>query len=112
MSVKSKGDAGEYEFTRAAYDELKDAEQRYQVEFLLDLIPTEQRGVWWLSVIARAKGEDEGLTYIAKWKGSWPNAQVVSYAAFLYGATHRCVRMVEAWYKEREAQEERRQAEG
>lgn len=105
MKGRSKSDSGEYEFTRAAYDELRDAERLFQVEFHLELIPTPQKGVWWLSVIVRAKGESEGLSYLVKWQGSWPNANTQSYGAFLYQALHRTVRMVEAWHAQREADE-------
>lgn len=98
MGSKKAGDGGEYEFTRAAYDELRDAEKRYEVTFVLSLEPTGQRGVWALSVVAVANGGSDGLAYIAKWQGSWPNSVAVSYGAFLYAACHRCVRMVEAWH--------------
>lgn len=103
MSAKSKGDAGEYEFTRAAYDELRDAEKKYPVSFVLSLEPTEQRGVWALSVVAVADDGADGLAYVAKWQGAWPNSMVISYGAFLYQACHRCVRCVEAWHQDRQA---------
>lgn len=103
MSNRSKGDSGEYEFTRAAYDELKDAERDYGVVFELTTEPTAQKGVWALTVTARVKNRIEGLAYITCWRGSWPNAQVVSYGAFLYQACHRTVRMVEAWHQDQVA---------
>lgn len=99
MSSKRNSDSGEYEFTRAAYDELKDAESKYGVKFVLSLEPTGQRGVWALAVVACADSERDGLAYVSRWEGSWPNAVSVSYGAFLYAACHRCVRMVEAWHK-------------
>jgi hypothetical protein len=99
MGKHTKTDAGEYEFTRAAYDELRDAEASMEVKFVLSLEPTGQRGVWALSVVAVADDGSDGLAYIAKWQGSWPNSMAVSYGAFLYAACHRCVRMVEAWYQ-------------
>lgn len=99
MGKHTKSDAGEYEFTRAAYDELRDAEKQYEVKFVLSLEPTGQRGVWALSVVAVSDEGSDGLAYIAKWQGSWPNSVAVSYGAFLYAACHRCVRMVEAWHK-------------
>jgi hypothetical protein len=105
MSNKSKGDSGEYEFTRAAYDELRDAEKACGVSFVLSLEPTTQRGVWALSVAAVSHQGDDGLVYIARWTGSWPNSMVVSYGAFMYQACHRCVRMVEAWYQCRQVEE-------
>jgi hypothetical protein len=101
MSKGNKGDSGEYEFTRAAYDELRDAEKQYEVTFVLSLEPTLQRGVWALSVVAAANDGRDGLAYIAKWSGSWPNSMAVSYGAFLYQACHRCTRMVEAWYADK-----------
>lgn len=104
MSKKS-GDSGEYEFTRAAYDELREAEGRYAVKFVLSLEPTGQRGVWALAVVACSDNANDGLAYVAKWSGSWPNAISVSYGAFLYAACHRCVRMVEAWNKAREEED-------
>lgn len=105
MSNKSKGDAGEYEFTRAAYDELKEAEAAMPVEFHTELLPTAQRGVWLLVVACRAKGEYESITLVSRYMSTWPNSQVTSFGAFFYGAVHRCVRMAEAWHAERERQE-------
>lgn len=105
MANRGKGDNGEYEFCRAAYDELRDAERSMEVTFVLSLEPTTQRGVWALSVVAVSNEGDDGLAYIAKWSGSWPNSMAVSYGAFLYQACHRCVRMVEAWYQCRKVEE-------
>jgi hypothetical protein len=101
MSSKKAGDNGEYEFTRAAYDELRDAEKQYDVTFVLSIEPTGQRGVWAMAVVALPNEGDDGLAYVARWQGSWPNAMAVSYGAFLYQACHRCCRMVEAWHKDR-----------
>lgn len=105
MASKKAGDGGEYEFTRAAYDELRDAEKAFEVRFVLSLEPTGQRGVWALAVVAVADDSSDGLAYIAKWQGSWPNSVAVSYGAFLYSACHRCVRMVEAWYQTKRIEE-------
>jgi hypothetical protein len=105
MGKHGKTDAGEYEFTRAAYDELRDAEKRYQVEFSLQLIPTTQKGVWALSVAARALGEHEAIAYCARYQGSWPNSTATSYGAFMYQCCHRVCRMVEAWHAQREVDE-------
>jgi hypothetical protein len=99
MGHKKNSDSGEYEFTRAAYDELRDAEVAMEVKFVLSLEPTAQRGVWALSVVGVSNDGSDGLAYIAKWQGSWPNSIAVSYGAFLFTACHRCVRMVEAWYQ-------------
>jgi len=105
MSSKHKGDQGEYEFTKAAYDELRDAEEYYQVIFTLALHPSAQRGVWSLVVMVRAKGEHEVMSYSNKYEATWPNAVSISYGAFLYQCCHRVVRMVEAWHRQRELDE-------
>lgn len=105
MTKTRKGDNGEYEFTRAAYDELRSAELAMEVTFVLSLEPTPQRGVWALSVVASSNKGDDGLAYVVKYQGAWPNAVAVSYGAFLYQACHRAVRMVEAWYQTRRIEE-------
>jgi hypothetical protein len=105
MGKHATSDKGEYEFTRAAYDELRDAETSMEVTFVLSLEPTAQRGVWALSVVAVSNDGLDGLAYVAKWTGSWPNSVAISYGAFLYQACHRCVRMVEAWYQTKKVEE-------
>ncbi len=112
MNHKKNGDSGEYEFTRAAYDELRDAEVAMEVKFVLSLEPTAQRGVWALSVVAVSDDGEDGLAYIAKWQGSWPNSVAVSYGAFLFAACHRCVRMVEAWYASKREESAPKEARG
>ena len=109
MGKGNKGDGGEYEFTRAAYDELRDAEKLYDVTFVLSLEPTGQRGVWALAVVALDAEGVDGLAYVARWAGSWPNSMAISYGAFLYQACHRCCRMVEAWHKSKREEEAARQ---
>lgn len=105
MGKHSKGDQGEYEFTKAAQDELMDAEALYQVEFQIELHPGSQRGVWTLVVLVRAKGEHELVSYSNKYSATWPNSVAISYGAFLYQCCHRVVRMVEAWHAQRELDE-------
>lgn len=98
MTSKSKGDAGEYEFTRAASDEQRDAEKRYNVLFATFLDQDVSRGVWRLTVECYKPVEGGVDARICGYSGLWPNSTVVSFAAFLYGATHRCVRMVEQYF--------------
>lgn len=108
MSGKSKGDQGEYEFTRAAYDELRDAEKTFPCVFDLYIEMGDQKGVWCLVVTCKDSTGAHALAYIARWSGAWPNAQSQSFAAFLYAACHRTVRMVEMFYDHtREAERER-----
>jgi hypothetical protein len=95
MSNRTKGDQGEYEFTRAAYDELMDAGKRMGVEFNTFLEPADARGVWSLTVVAWKAMKDGGDRRLCSYQSRWPNSQVMSFGAFLYGATHRLVRMLE-----------------
>lgn len=91
-----KGSSGEYAFTRAAYDEMRDSEVRYATKWSIDLGGTFQKGVWSLRVTAVAlTGDCEGRV-VAAYEANWPNSQVGSFASFLYQCTHRVARMVEA----------------
>jgi len=100
MSIQ-KGGNGEYAFTRAAYDEQRDAEVRYATKWASTLGTTFQKGVWSLRVEATAlTGECKGRV-IASYEASWPNAQATTFAAFLYQCNHRVARMVEShWLDE------------
>jgi hypothetical protein len=100
MSSRSKGDQGEYEFTRAAYDELADAQKRLGLDFVTHLEASPQRGVWRFLVVAWCPAADGVDRRVASYEAVWPNSQVQSFGAFLYGCTHRCVRMAEAWRQE------------
>lgn len=108
MSHHSKGDRGEYEFTRAATDTLNDVEKACEVVISTDLQISKQRGVLALVMHAVAKGGGDGLTYVATYQADWPNAYAVSFAAFYFQCAHRLARMVEAWYQEKAAEKWRR----
>lgn len=103
MSSKhtARGDSGEYAFTRAAYDEVMDAEIAYDVEFLITLQPTRSKGVWLLTTAVLYRGGRREDGPVVSYAASWPNSTVQSFGAFLYGAHHRTCRMVEAWYNTR-----------
>lgn len=103
-----KGGNGEYAFTRAAYDEQRDAEVRYATKWRTSLGTTFQKGVWSLRVEAEAlTGECRGRV-IASYEACWPNAQATTFAAFLYQCNHRVARMVEShWHDEQRKGAER-----
>lgn len=94
-SSRKKGDQGEYEFTRAAWDELRDSQANFRVEYDVTLHPTKRPGVWELSIVAWRLGQEAQEWGYCSYRAEWPNAQVQSYGAFLYGACHRIVRMTE-----------------
>ncbi len=105
---KHKGDQGEYEFTRAAYDELAEAQVEFGVKFTIDLSMTRQRGVWALAIVSHEPTTGDVVGLVNKYEATWPNATTISFGAFLYAASHRCVRMVEANWKARGQEEEER----
>lgn len=106
MTSKARGDAGEYEFTRAAYDELKDSEKHYNVHYTVSTRPSDSRGVWVFRVIASICEDGCAAHMVANYEASWPNSMVVSYGAFLYQMCHRTARMVEMWHKQRKEAEQ------
>lgn len=107
---KHKGDQGEYEFTRAAYDELAEAQVEFGVKFRIDLSMTKQRGVWSLAIIAEMPEPGSVVGIVGRYEATWPNATAVSYGAFLYASAHRLVRMLEAHQRATEAVTAEREA--
>lgn len=99
---KKVGDAGEYMFTRAAYDELATAQLAYDVHFDISLALTEQKGVWSMVIVALGGDTWPEIAHRSMWSGSWPNSTAVSFGSFLFAGCHRCVRMVESAHEARE----------
>lgn len=93
--MKAKGDSGEYQFTRAAYDEIRDSELAHGVHYDVRLETGYQKGIWCLRVTAQGLLDDDKGRQIARWEGTWPNSTATSFAAYLYAAAHRVARMVE-----------------
>jgi hypothetical protein len=93
---RAKSGAGAYEFTRAAYDELADAQKQYKLQFIIALLPDEQKGIWVLHVEGHDMSSDAAGRPVVSWTGRWPNSMLQTFEAFLYGACHRVVRMSEA----------------
>ena len=96
---------GAYEFTRAAHDELADCMHKYKVACAVALLPAQERGFWLLVVEAFDLDQIASERPVCSWQGYWPNAGVQSFEAFLYSASHRLVRMVEAWAAQDTARE-------
>lgn len=101
--AKVKGDAGEYEFTRAAYDELADLERQTGLKSGIILLPGEVKGIWRLVVSAHDPSGPLVEHPVCSWSGTWPNSVSQTFACFLYAACHRVVRMAEAWSATAEA---------
>jgi hypothetical protein len=93
---RSKNGEGDYEFTRAAYDEVRDSEATHQVMYHVQLDTAQQKGVWLVTVEANGVNADGRVVTLASYRATWPNSSLTTFAAFLYGCTHRVARMVEA----------------
>jgi len=94
MSKQKNGSMDPYQFSRAAYDEMRDAEVSYSVKFTYTLTSSAQKGVWFL--VVRVAPIVEGETHKNHLTQSvWPNASATSFEAELYRATYRIVRMLE-----------------
>lgn len=92
---RTKGDAGAYAFTRAAYDEIRDSELSHAVHYDVRLETAYQKGIWNVRVSAQGLLDDDKGRVLARWEGSWPNSMSQAFEAFLYAAVHRVARMVE-----------------
>lgn len=97
MTKYSGRDRGEYEFTRAAYDELRDLEVSLGLYTTVCLSPTEQKGVWRLELTTWTIQERPGRSPVATYKAFWPNVESQTFGACFYAASHRQARMCEAW---------------
>lgn len=94
---KSKGDRGEVEFTRAAYDTLEDYQESYGVATRHSVWLTEQRGVLAFVASVRKKGHPSTERPIIVHTDYWPSATDLSWAAFWFQHCFKTARMVEAW---------------
>jgi len=108
MSNRGKLDQGEYEFTRAAWDELADAHKTMAVDFVPHMEPSQQRGVWSIQIVAWKAGPNGEDHRIASYVALWPNSVAQSFGAFFYGCCHRVVRMVEMGLKAETPEEKAR----
>lgn len=95
MSLKSKGDQGEYEFTRGAWEEQSHAEREFGVECVIHLEQTKQRGVYELTISAWKPTPDGLDTRLSSYVNTWPGSSPQSFGAFLYSSMYKLMRMVE-----------------
>jgi len=96
-SYKKKGDNGELEFTRAAYDTQEDAAELYQVVIQHSIHTTTQRGVMgFTSTVYKNRRPTGGQTVITHTE-YWPSATDLSWAAFWFQHCFKLARMIENW---------------
>lgn len=92
-----KGSAGEYSFTRAAFDEQADNELHYRVVWEHSILPGAQKGVWvFRTAVYRALRAPNALPIVTQ-VDEWPNVRTGSFAALWYQHCHKTARMVESF---------------
>jgi len=94
---KSKGDHGEIEFVRAAYDTFEDTASECGVSLKHSVWPTEQRGVLAFVSAARVVGSAADGRPVVTLTSYWPSATDLSWAAFWFQHSFKLARMVEGW---------------
>lgn len=94
---RSKSGAGPFEFTRAAWEEIRLSEHAYNVSWETELTPSKQLGVWVVRTRVYDTAPGALPVPVVRYQAEWPSARVQSFEAFLYGVCHCCARMVEEW---------------
>ena len=96
MSTRYRSN-GEQDFSRAAHDEMADAELNYGVVFNTRLSPSLQRGVWALETTVYLAEDQHHRRALVRQVDYWPSAATISFAAQLYQHLHKTARMAENW---------------
>jgi len=90
-----------YTFTRAAYEEQRDAEHECDVAWSMRLLDSAQKGVYTLLVEVRSIYLPPTATPVILYQNQWPDSEGRTFEAFLYQACHRVARMCEQWHQDR-----------
>lgn len=94
---KGKAAVNAYTFTRAAHDELLEVERAYGLCWRLEVVATNQRGVFEYHLsLRRLEASPESRPPI-RYSHTWPNAEDTTFEAFLYQVAHRACRMADSW---------------
>lgn len=98
----SERDNGELEFTRAAWDAIRDAEKDYHLDGVVMMSFDRQRGV--LQVDVQFWDIDMGANEPTPCRVSmtWPNASGSTFGAFLFQQTNKACQMAAQWFKDKE----------
>lgn len=86
----------EYTFTRAAWEMLRDAEVAYCVQCALEVVPTAQRGVFYIGIQARSTATEEKGRRVAFVQGSYPNGRAATMSAYLFALANSLAQMCES----------------
>lgn len=91
----TKQQSTEVEFTRAAWDMFRDTELEYSVQIALEVVPTAQRGVFYIGIQARSTAIEEKGRRLAYVQGSYPNSRAGTLSAYLFALSNSLAQMVE-----------------
>lgn len=95
MTSKGRSSWGEYEFSRAAYDEQRTAERDFSCWIEVRLTTTFQRGVYELVLESKPLlVQDYHLHHTVKC--TWPSAGLCAFPSLLYQQMHKLCRMLES----------------
>lgn len=107
MSSRAKGGWGDYEFTRAAYDEQRHAEREFSVWIEVRLHTTYQRGVYELVLESKPLlVQDYHLHHAVKC--TFPNSDMVRFESLLYQQMYKLCRMLESAHLDVQRQQAKR----
>jgi hypothetical protein len=105
MGRKSNHDQqhdSEYHFAKAAWEAFRDMEGTHNVQVEIQLVPTSQRGVFFVGVSARSRLVSDTERRLAYIQGSYPNGRSLTLSAYLFGLANSLGQMVEAVRAEQE----------
>lgn len=94
MSSKRSGGWGDYEFTRAAYDEQRNAEREFSCWIEIRMTTTFQRGVYELVLESKPLLEHDFHLHHSV-KATFPSSDVVGLPSMLYQQMYKLCRMLD-----------------
>lgn len=100
MKYERKRDNGEYEFTRAADEVLRDAMEEYQLIHRLQLHASDQRGVFAFHLSGRPKEDPDAKVPAVNVVNYWPSSTPESFGAFMFQLAMKYALMAMMWRQE------------
>lgn len=83
----------ECEFTRAAWEMVRDTELGCSVRIVVDMVPTGQRGVFYIGMRALSTLEEEKNRQVGFVQGSYPNGRAGTLSAYLFAVSNSLAQM-------------------
>lgn len=81
------------DFTRAAYDLLRDIERSTYSKVRIELRADLQRGVWEVYSMVLVEREEGRQEVLCGWSGYYPNSRAASFAAYLFAHMNTLAQM-------------------